>query len=87
MCVELPYIYPYSYVSSIVLGEADLASLAMEEGDQFIILASDGLWDVMTSEEAVAFVHNVMSAHVGALREGGNGTVDASERPGTHRRT
>lgn len=64
-------------------GEADISSIPMEEGDQFIVLASDGLWDVMSSDEAVSFVHNVMSAHVGALREGGNGTMEGgSERPG-----
>ena len=54
----------------------------MEEGDQFIIMASDGLWDVMTSEEAVNFVHSVMSAHVGALREGGDSDEIPSDRPG-----
>lgn len=95
-----------------VSAEADVKTFpADEEGDEFIILASDGLWDVMSSEEAVEvrawvgcgrggglggvcrpslqlmqihirahnectilqFVHNVMSAHVGALTEGGTG--------------
>jgi serine/threonine protein phosphatase PrpC len=27
-----------------------------EEGDEFVLLASDGLWDVMTSQEVVSFV-------------------------------
>jgi serine/threonine protein phosphatase PrpC len=27
-----------------------------QEGDQFIIIATDGLWDVMTSDEAVQYV-------------------------------
>lgn len=102
----------------------DIAKFPVEEGDEFIILATDGLWDVMSSEEAVEvrrasrlawvlvwsagvfvcmyvdrrglpwlfhwglinhastpptkqtnqFVHNVMSAHVGALTEGGAGS-------------
>jgi serine/threonine protein phosphatase PrpC len=28
--------------------------------DEFIILASDGLWDVMTSDEAVRYVHGIL---------------------------
>lgn len=40
------------------------------ETDQFVILASDGLWDVMTSEEAVQYVHAIMGGAMGAAREG-----------------
>ena len=38
-----------------------------------MILASDGLWDVMTSEEAVDFVHSIMGGALGASGEGGEG--------------
>lgn len=34
-----------------------------------MILASDGLWDVMTSDEAVEFVHSVMRGAIGAGKE------------------
>lgn len=34
-------------------GEVDVAKFPVEEGDEFIVLATDGLWDVMSSEEAV----------------------------------
>ena len=30
-----------------------MAKFPVEEGDEFIVLATDGLWDVMSSEEAV----------------------------------
>lgn len=61
------------------------------ETDQFVILATDGLWDVMTSEEAVQYVHTVMGGAMGALREGdlGHGrgpdgaAASGSDRPGT----
>jgi len=39
--------------------------------DQFVILASDGIWDVMSSQEAVTFVHTMMRGGVGALPKGG----------------
>lgn len=34
-----------------------------------MVLASDGLWDVMTSDEAVEFVHSVMRGAIGAGKE------------------
>lgn len=40
------------------------------EADQFVILASDGLWDVMSSEEAVQYVHAVMGGAMGSGKEG-----------------
>ena len=33
-----------------------------DDGDEFIILASDGIWDVMTSQEVVSFVHQRLNA-------------------------
>ena len=40
------------------------------ESDQFVILASDGLWDVMSSEEAVQYVHSAMRGTLGAGSKG-----------------
>jgi len=42
----------------IVSPEPDIRRFRVEEGgDEFILLASDGLWDVMSSQDAVNFVH------------------------------
>ena len=30
------------------------------EGDQFVVLACDGIWDVMTNEELAEFLHSRM---------------------------
>lgn len=47
--------------------EAEIKTIEIKrETDQFVILASDGLWDVMTSEEAVEYVHAVMAAAMGS---------------------
>mmetsp|Transcript_24056 Transcript_24056/g.42461 ORF Transcript_24056/g.42461 Transcript_24056/m.42461 type:complete len:347 (+) Transcript_24056:394-1434(+) len=52
------------------------------EADRFIILASDGLWDVMSSQEAVRFVQQILSGSVGALSEGQDGgSVTKTRRP------
>jgi len=53
-----------------VSAEAECTVRSLQEGDEFILLASDGLWDVMTSEEAVAFVHETLDDAEGALRSG-----------------
>jgi serine/threonine protein phosphatase PrpC len=46
------------YAKPAVSGEVEINHYpVVEDGDEFILLASDGLWDVMTSEDAVAFVH------------------------------
>ena len=50
-----------------VTAEVEIKTIEMKrETDQFVILASDGLWDVMTSEEAVDYVHAVMAAAMGS---------------------
>ncbi|GMH83669.1 hypothetical protein TrVE_jg11397 [Triparma verrucosa] len=53
-----------------VSSEVEILDYKVEEGDEFIILASDGVWDVMTSEETVDFVHQMLRGSVGALPSG-----------------
>jgi serine/threonine protein phosphatase PrpC len=38
--------------------------LGDDGADEFVVLASGGLWDVMESEEVVHFVHQVLRAPV-----------------------
>lgn len=43
--------------------------------DEFIVIASDGLWDVFSSEEVVTFVHDVLAGELGgreSWRSGGH---------------
>lgn len=41
----------------IVSAEPDIRRFRVEDDDEFIVLASDGLWDVMSSQDVVNFVH------------------------------
>lgn len=51
--------------------EVEIKTIELKrESDQFIILASDGLWDVMSSDEAVQYVHAVMGGAMGSGKEG-----------------
>lgn len=46
------------FAKPAVSGEVEIKRFPVTEGgDEFIMLASDGLWDVMSSQEAVSFVH------------------------------
>lgn len=59
-----------------VIGEAEIRQYDIEyDKDDFIVIASDGLWDVFTSSEVVEFVQDVMSGELGgreAWRSGGH---------------
>ena len=58
------------YAKPVVSSEVEINHYpVVDKSDEFVLLASDGLWDVMSSEEAVAYVHETMerglsNAHV-----------------------
>lgn len=41
-----------------VIGDPEILHRALEDGDWFLVLASDGLWDVMRNEDVGRFVMN-----------------------------
>lgn len=43
-----------------VTSKPDMTTYDVEDDDEFIILGSDGLWDVMSSQEAVSFVQDTL---------------------------
>jgi serine/threonine protein phosphatase PrpC len=51
------------FAKPAVSGEVEIKRFPVVEGaDEFILLASDGLWDVMSSQDVVSFVHKRLSA-------------------------
>jgi serine/threonine protein phosphatase PrpC len=56
------------YAKPVVSGEVEINHYPLlDQSDEFILLASDGLWDVMTSDEAVAFVHGKIQKELSSI--------------------
>jgi len=55
----LPYPEGHSkqFSADLLLAEPEVQSVQLEPGDEFIVLATDGLWDVMTGPQVVNEVH------------------------------
>lgn len=50
------------FAKPAVSGEVEIKRFPIYAKDEFIVLASDGLWDVMSSQETVAYVHKRLNA-------------------------
>jgi len=58
--------------NSVLSATPDVSRRALRPGDHFVILATDGLWDVLSDREAVAVVYDVLGDAIdsGRLSEG-----------------
>ena len=45
-----------------VVAEPEIMTYDVEDNNKFMILASDGVWEFISSQEAVDMVHNVLSS-------------------------
>jgi len=50
-------------VGGAVIALPDICTLQLMDDDEFVIMATDGLWDVVTNQEAVNFVGNELVRH------------------------
>jgi serine/threonine protein phosphatase PrpC len=56
------------YAKPVVSGEVEINHYPLvDQSDEFILLASDGLWDVMTSDEAISFVHGKIQKELSSI--------------------
>ena len=45
-------------LKSVVISNPDINTFALTGGEDFILMGCDGLWDVMTPEDAIKYVHD-----------------------------
>lgn len=55
---------------------ADIRQINLTDGTRFLIIACDGLWDVMTNEDAVLWVTEYLAKHESALIRDPNTTLN-----------
>lgn len=46
-----------------VIAEPEIQTLELSEGDEFLLMGCDGLWDVFTSEAAIIFARRQLRKH------------------------
>jgi serine/threonine protein phosphatase PrpC len=65
-------------LKTYVSAEPEIKSWPLAEGDDFLILASDGVWDVLNSQQAVDIVRQAVADT--ATSEGGRGDIKEAAR-------
>jgi serine/threonine protein phosphatase PrpC len=51
-----------------VTAEPDITRIEVSDQDEFIVVATDGLWDVMSSQEVVTYIHALLESHNSNLK-------------------
>lgn len=74
------------FAKPAVCSEVDIRSFPLEdtEGDDFVVLASDGLWDVMTSQGCVDYINNRLNPSDEQMKS--MSTVEAQRQKFTKRK-
>lgn len=54
--------------SGLVIPDPEMRSIELTKQDEFLILACDGVWDVITNDDAVKIVHNYLQQHPGNMK-------------------
>ena len=60
------------FTADLVVSDADVSETSWMDDDEFVLIASDGVWDKISSQEAVTFVRNKLktSNQLGRIAEG-----------------
>jgi protein phosphatase len=59
---------------------ADIRQINLTDGSRFLIVACDGLWDVMSNEEAVGWVSDYLNKHESSLRNSPNDVLNRASQ-------
>ena len=67
MCTDasINTLHAHTCTCTGVSAEPELTEHVIEPGDVFLILASDGIWDVMDIHQAVQLVASIVNRHNG----------------------
>lgn len=62
-------------LKEFVVAEPDISTRKLEESDEFLVVASDGLWDTMDDQECISETKKFLQNGVGQLEEAAKGLV------------
>jgi serine/threonine protein phosphatase PrpC len=53
LCLPWPKDHDQTFLLDLIIAEPEIETMELERDDEFLVLASDGVWDVMTPAQAV----------------------------------
>ena len=59
-CFAYPEGHPRRFTGDLLTAEPEIQSTSLGQAHAFVVLATDGLWDVLDGEEAVRVVSNLL---------------------------
>lgn len=68
------------YNPGCIISEPEIVEESLQPGDQFLILASDGIWDVINNQEAVTIVQDLFKLDLKPIEAAGKLVLEAKMR-------